>query len=89
VLPFKSCLLEAAVLAGAPVAVARIRYWIENGSAADDVCYWGDMVLVPHLLKLFRIEKIEAHVSFGLVESPAGDRKSLSKQLYAQVSALD
>src|ERR1051326_7886310 len=40
VLPFKSSLLQAAVAARCPIAAAGIDYQLEEGSVADEVCYW-------------------------------------------------
>ncbi len=54
VLPFKSALLQPAFDAGRPTSAAAIRYRVEDGTAADEVCYWGDATLVPHLVNLFR-----------------------------------
>jgi 1-acyl-sn-glycerol-3-phosphate acyltransferase len=70
VLPFKSALLESAVQLRAPIAAASIDYALDGGFVADEVCYWRDMTLVPHLLNLFFKREIRANYSF----SPAAIR---------------
>ena len=64
VLPFKSSLLQAAVAARCPIAAAGIDYQLSDGSVADEVCYWRDMTLAPHLLNLFGKKSIESTVAF-------------------------
>lgn|GEM_PF-4815030 len=56
VLPFKSSLLQAAIEARSPIAAAGIDYQLGDGSVADEVCYWREMTLVPHLCEPVRQE---------------------------------
>ena len=42
VLPFKSALLESAVQLRCPVTSASIQYALDDGSVADEICYWRD-----------------------------------------------
>src|SRR6059036_1735252 len=65
VLPFKSALLESAVQLRSPIAAASIEYALDDGSVAEEVCYWRDMTLVPHLLNLLCKREIGAHYSFS------------------------
>lgn len=88
VLPFKSSLLEPVVGSTHPLAVAHISYSLADGDAANDVCYWGDAIFVPHLMKLMTKQQIKARVSFASVKTPAADRKELALQLHAEVSRL-
>ena len=48
VLPFKSALLESPVELRCRVASAAIEYALDDGSVADEMCYWRGMTLVPH-----------------------------------------
>src|SRR5437016_123628 len=64
VLPFKSSLLESAVQLRCPVAAGTVGYALDHGSVADEVCYWRDMTLVPHLLNLFFKREICSKWSF-------------------------
>jgi len=51
--------LESAVQLRCPVASVSIQYALDDGSVADEVCYWRDMTLVPHLLNLFFKREID------------------------------
>jgi 1-acyl-sn-glycerol-3-phosphate acyltransferase len=88
VLPFKSSLLQAAIASRCPIAAAGIDYHLAEGSVADEVCYWRDMTLVPHLLNLFRKRSIEATVRFSLAKPRGADRKTLARELRAEVASL-
>jgi 1-acyl-sn-glycerol-3-phosphate acyltransferase len=74
VLPFRPALFQAAVAAKVQVTPAHVQYQIEQGSVADDLCYWGSMTLLPHLLRLLSKGKIRARVNFGTGQEFA-DRK--------------
>ncbi|HEV7404759.1 MAG TPA: lysophospholipid acyltransferase family protein [Chthoniobacteraceae bacterium] len=88
VLPFRSSLLAPAVEHGCPVTPAWIGYELEEGSAAEEVCYWGDMTFGPHLLNLLGHRRIRARVCYGAPEEAAGDRKALAARLHAEVCRL-
>lgn len=88
VLPFKSPLLEPALAGNWPVATVHLSYEMRAGNPAKEVCYWGDMTLLPHLLNLCSTQGIEASVTFGAVWSGASDRKTLSRWLHAEVLKL-
>ena len=88
VLPFKSALLEPAVQSGHEFFVGYISYTLTDGNVADEVCYWGDMTLVPHLLNLLGKRGVSAQVSFAAVQEPCADRKQLARQLHSEVLNL-
>ena len=88
VLPFKSALLEPASQPGRALSVAHIWYRLEDGDVGQEVCYWGDMTLVPHLLNLLGKRHIQAHVSFAQISEPSSDRKELARRLHAEVVRL-
>lgn len=89
VLPFKASLLEPAVRDQRPVVPVAIAYRVPPGhSASQEVCWWGDMTLVPHLLNLFSLPYVEARVSFGQPILPEQDRKAFAARLNAEVSRL-
>ena len=70
------------------MSVACINYAVAGGSAENDVCYWGDMTIVPHLIKLMTKGKKRACVRFTKVEHRADNRKELARQLHAEVVRL-
>lgn len=88
VLPFKSSLLEPAIGQQQRVFAAALEYRLPDGVVAQDVCYWGDMTLAPHFVKLLGKRFVQARVSFQEVRQPATDRKELAKQLHAEVVRL-
>jgi 1-acyl-sn-glycerol-3-phosphate acyltransferase len=88
VLPFKSSLLQGAVSTGCPIAPAGIAYRLARGSVANEVCYWRDMTLVPHLLNLLGKPHIESTIRFSSPKPRNGDRKALARALRAEVADL-
>jgi 1-acyl-sn-glycerol-3-phosphate acyltransferase len=88
VLPFKSALLESAVQLHCPVAGASIEYVLDGGSVADEVCYWRDMTLVPHLLNLLFKREIRANYSFSSAEIRTGNRKEIARELRDQIVSM-
>ncbi len=88
VLPFRPSLLEPAIVNNWPVTPVWIGYSIKDGSVADEVAYWGEMTLAPHLLNLLTKTEVTAHVAFG-EPMPAGlDRKEMARRLRTQVCEL-
>lgn len=90
VLPFRSSLLEPAAQSGELLTPSAISYDLTEGSPAEEVCYWGEMTLLPHLLNLFTKRRIEVQIAFGIsVTAPqAGSRKHLAQDLHGVVSLL-
>ena len=88
VLPFKSALLESAVQLRCPVTAASIDYDLVDGCVADDVCYWRDMTLVPHLVNLFFKREVLAHYSFSPAKIRAGNRKQIALELRDQIMSM-
>ncbi len=88
VLPFKSALLQSAVQLGSPITAASIDYDIDDGSVSDEVCYWRDMTLVPHLLNLFLKREIRASYSFSLAKVRAGNRKEIARELRDEIVSI-
>jgi 1-acyl-sn-glycerol-3-phosphate acyltransferase len=88
VLPFKPALLESAVQLRCPVGSASVDYALDNGSVADEVCYWRDMTLVPHLLNLLFKREIWANYSFSPARIRAGNRKEIARELRDEVVSI-
>jgi 1-acyl-sn-glycerol-3-phosphate acyltransferase len=88
VLPFMSSLLEPAAAARCPVAAAHLAFAVDDGDPAQEVCYWADMTLVPHLLNLLAHGRVQARVR--CVVQPPGEtsRKALARQLHREVLRL-
>jgi len=89
VLPFRSSLLESAIRTGAAVTPASLAYDLHGeGSPGIEVAYWGEHVLVPHLMNLLSKPVFTARLSFGTTRSPESDRKREAAKLHAEVSLL-
>jgi 1-acyl-sn-glycerol-3-phosphate acyltransferase len=90
VLPFRSSLLEPAACSDSTIVPAAIGYRLDGGSVADEVCYWRDMTLLPHLLNLFAKRSVQGHIAFG--SNQAGGmrfaRKEAAQRLHEDVSEL-
>jgi 1-acyl-sn-glycerol-3-phosphate acyltransferase len=81
VLPFRSSLLDPAVRNGWSAAAAAIDYEVSQGrTVADEVCWWGDMMLVPHLWNLANIPRISARLAWSTTMRGT-DRKQLAADL--------
>ncbi|MDR2462534.1 MAG: 1-acyl-sn-glycerol-3-phosphate acyltransferase [Verrucomicrobiales bacterium] len=88
ILPFRPSLLQPACELAAPLTATHLSYQLDRGSVPDEVCYWGDMTLLPHLWNLLGKPAIRAQVRFAPPSAPAGDRKQLAARLHAEVSRL-
>lgn len=87
-LPFKSSLLESIVGSPHPLSVAGIRYSLADGSVENDVCYWGDMTFLPHLVRLMARRQVQVQVRFAAIGERSAERKELARQLHAAVLQL-
>jgi 1-acyl-sn-glycerol-3-phosphate acyltransferase len=89
VLPFKSSLLEPVAQNGLRVAPAAMVFAVSRGfSSADDVCWWGDMTLPPHLFRLASIPRVAVRAAWGEAVAATGGRKTIAAKLREQVVAL-
>lgn len=89
VLPFRSSLLESAVRSGKPITPVAISYSLHgHGDPGQEIAYWGDHTLLPHLLNLLSKPGFEARVAFGPGRFPESDRKREATRLHAEVSGL-
>ncbi len=88
VLPFKSSLFQPAIDHQWTVTPMRIRYELTDGVVAQEVAYWGDMTLLPHLVNLFSKGSLRAIVSFGQPITPGQDRKALCRRAHEAVLKL-
>jgi len=89
VLPFRSSLLESAIITDSQVTPVAIGYNLQDeGSVRTEVAYWGDLVLVPHLINLLGKTSFQARLSFGQTRKPLPDRKREAQLLHAEVAGL-
>ncbi len=85
VLPFKSSLLEPMARPAHSLTAAFLRYELADGDVSEEVCYWKDMTLVPHLINLCGKSAIKASISFQQMPGGRDDRKELARELHSQI----
>ena len=85
VIPFKSSLLEPAARQPHSLTAGLIQYELGDGDVSEEVCYWKDMTLMPHLINLCGKRAIQASVHFNHLREGDADRKQLARQLHAEV----
>jgi lyso-ornithine lipid O-acyltransferase len=88
VLPFKSSLLEPATIHPYPLSAGFIEYGLNDGDVAEEVCYWKEMTLLPHLFNLFSKRGVEARLHFTELRPASTNRKQLARQLHCEVVRL-
>jgi 1-acyl-sn-glycerol-3-phosphate acyltransferase len=88
VLPFRPALFEAAIGAGEPMTPAHLRYALSQGTPETDVCYWGEMSFLPHLLKLLSQRGVQAMIRFAPGAKTFDDRKLAAQRTQEMVIEL-
>ncbi|HEX4605014.1 MAG TPA: lysophospholipid acyltransferase family protein [Candidatus Angelobacter sp.] len=87
-LRFHSSLFQPAVDLQAPVSAASIAYAVSGGIAGTEACWWGNMPLFPHLIKLLSKDSVTATVGFSTDSFRFTDRKQAALQMHQQVDQL-
>jgi 1-acyl-sn-glycerol-3-phosphate acyltransferase len=87
VLPFHSGLFEPAVKLGSPVTAAAIRYVVEGGTSERELCWYGDMLFLPHLIKLLGARGFSAEVRFAEPRVYT-DRRIAARTTHDEVAAM-
>jgi len=80
-LPFRSALFQPADENLWLVTPACITYSLKDGRVEDDVAYWRDMVLAPHLCRLLSKQQIDASVTYGHAIAGGIGRKQMANAL--------
>ena len=89
VLPLRSSLFESVIATGSPITPAAIGYDLGGqGSVGAEIAYWGDHILLSHLINLFSKESFAARLAFGTTRSPMPDRKKEAAFLRDEILAL-
>ncbi len=91
VLPFRRGLFHSVLNEGVPLRVAALRYSVGEDSGAtvaDDVCWWGDALLAPHLFRLLGLGGVRAEIRFGDEVVERVDRFVLSETARARVVGM-
>jgi len=88
ILRFHSTMLQPAIDVGAPITPAAIHYEIDDGDASREVCWWGDMSMLPHVWNLLGKKTVRVKVVFGEPVKAGGDRKQMGQLLHRKVEEL-
>ena len=88
VLPFRPSLFEPAVQVQLPITASYLSYSMPEGSVPDEVCYWGTMTFLPHLIKLLARRGVRAHVKFSATSRVYDDRKTAAQATWNEVMHL-
>jgi len=90
VLPFHANLLQAAIVSGAPVIPAALRFVdAASGATSQAARYIDDDNLVGSLWRTLSAPPLRAVVRFGTPQTPEGrDRRGWAHTLHADVMAL-
>lgn len=86
-LPFRRGLFHSVLNEGVSLQTAALIYGVEEKgfSAANDVCWWGDALLFPHIVRLASIGRVQTWVRFGNQVRDREDRFVLSEQAREQI----
>ncbi len=87
VLHFHSRLFEPAIVAGAPVTAAAVRYVLPEGAEERDLCWFGDDAFLPHLFKALGTAGFSAEVRFGEPQVYT-HRRAAADQTHAEITAM-
>jgi lyso-ornithine lipid O-acyltransferase len=93
VLSFRRGLFHSVLNNGVPLRTAALRYSLSsegNGGATvgQDICWWGDMFLGPHLFRLLGLQGVRAMIRFGDEVAERGDRFVLSEGAQGVVAGM-
>lgn len=88
ILPFHPGLFVGATENAWPVTPVWLGYEMEEGSVADEVCYWGDMRFPSHFLNLLTRRGICARVRQGPALRGITDRRQLSSDARSAVDRM-
>ncbi len=87
VLRFHSRLIDPATSVGAPITAAAIRYVIDGGVDERELCWFGDTMFLPHLLKALGTPGFSADLIFG-EPRVYPDRRSAADATHAEITAM-
>lgn len=94
VLPFRRGLFHSVLNEDAAVHPAALSYAIDERdiragmTVANDVCWWGDATLAPHLFRLAGMQGVRAAVNFGEEVTTRRDRFELAETSRDQIAIM-
>jgi lyso-ornithine lipid O-acyltransferase len=93
VLPFRRGLFHSVLNNNVSLHTAALRYTLDlhsvNGDrTVEDICWWGDMTLGPHLFQLLGLRGVRARIRFADEVLRRADRFALSETAHAKVAEM-
>lgn len=87
VLTFRRGLFHSVLNEKVALQTAALSYGCADPtvSTADDVCWWGDALLAPHIWRLAQADEVRASVRFGDVVQERENRFTLSYSARQQI----
>ena len=86
-LRFHSRLIDPATSTGAPITTAAVRYVIDGGVEERELCWYGDTLFLPHLMKALRTPGFSGEVTFGEPRIYT-DRRTAANETYTEITAM-
>lgn len=90
ILPFRAPLLQPALDGGVDIVPVCIT-WRADDPAIDldnDIAYWRDHPMGPHVIRFLGFKGIHCHIRFGAPIKAEGDRKELAEKVHDAVLAM-
>ena len=93
-MPFRRGLFHSVLNEGVALQPAALTYSLDErdcergASVANDICWWGDALLAPHLFRLAGMRGVRAEIRFGETVSERRDRFELSVCARDQVQRM-
>lgn len=91
-MPFRRGLFHSVLNERVPLRTAAVRYAIDamemGRTVAKDVCWWGEMTLVPHLWRLLGMRGVAVTLTFGVEMLERRDRFALASAAREAVAGL-
>lgn len=90
VLEFRRGLFHSVLNEGVALRTAALGYTLEDEDAkvAEDVCWWGDALLGPHLFGCLGLRGLRAQIRFGDLVMVREDRFVLAEAARAEVAEM-
>lgn len=94
VLPFRRGLFHSVLNEGAALRPAALSYALDEqdcergATVANDVCWWGDALLAPHLFQFAGMKGARAKIRFGEAINERLDRFELSAHARDRVTRM-
>lgn len=87
VLRFHTSFFQPAARADTPIIPAAIAYSVADGAEVD-LCYYGDITFLPHLLSVLERDAVEGRIMFSDRPRIYADRKTAAKEAWSEVVSL-